>query len=218
LGIGQRGEQQTITVIQDQRDFVRSPGTFIRRLATDPRAAFVGFRNVLAIAILYELAILLWAIGADGVTLPPFLRIPEDQYYAYELAFLIPLFLLTWLLAAALAYVLAKAMGGTGSFDALLGGFGLAMAVSAYFTLIPDYVQGILWTTGWLPFDEYQERTSRGVLVLIVWAYMLAYTLAHVLFYAVTVRHSQGLSATKATFVAIVAFLGSFSVWITIAR
>ena len=205
-------------IFQDQLEFIRSPRGFISRLSTDNRAAFVGLRNVLIIAIMYEIAILLWALGADGVTLPAFLRIPEEWYYFYELIFLIPLFILTWLLASSIAYILSKVFGGSGSYDVLLGGFGLTMAVSAYFTLIPDYIQGILWTTGWIPFSEYQVLTGKGILLVIVWAYMLAYTLSHIALYAITVHNSQKISKSKATVVAFVSFLGSFAVWITFAR
>jgi hypothetical protein len=207
-----------MTNVRDQLDFVGSPSAFVQQLATDPRAVFVGFRNVLAVAVLYEIAILLWAIGADGVTLPPLLRIPEEQYYSYELVFLIPLFLITWLLASAIAYVMSKALRGRGSFDAILGGFGLTMAVSTYFTLIPDLIQGILWTTGWVPFTQYQELTGRGILLVIVWAYMLAYVLAHLFLYSITIRHTQGLSTIRAASVALVSFFGSFAVWITFVR
>lgn len=205
-------------IFQQQLGLLRAPAAHLQRLAEDPGAAFAGLRQVLAIAVLYELAILLWAFGADSVTLPAFLRIPEQQYYFIELIFLIPLFILTWLLAAGIAYLLSKALGGNGSFDALLGGFGLAMAVSAYFTLIPDYLQGILWTTGWVPFAEYQAITGSGMPLLVVWAYMLAYVLSHVILYALTVRHTQGLSRSRAAVVGLVAFLGSFAVWITYAR
>lgn len=207
-----------MTIIRDQFAFVRSPKRFARNLTTDPKAVQTGFRNVLAVAILYEGAILLWALGADGVTLPAFLRIPEEQYYFYELVFLIPLFFLTWLLAASIAYVASKALGGRGSFDPLLGGFGVAIAISAYFTLIPDYIQGVLWTSGWVPFREYQELTGSGILHVIVWAYMLAYTLCHLILYGITVSQTQNLSRTRSAVVALVSFLGSFAVWITFAR
>jgi len=207
-----------MTIIQDQLDFIRSPIPVVKRLVTDPHAAFIGLRNILTIAVLYEIAIMLWAFGADDVTLPVFLKIPQEQYYFYELIFLIPLFLFTWLLASGIAYLLTKILGGNGSFDAILGGFGLTMAVSAYFTLIPDYIQGVLWITGWVPFAEYQELTGRGILLIIVWAYMLAYVLAHVLLYSVTVQHTQGLSKLRSAAVALLSFLGSFSVWITFIR
>lgn len=205
-------------IAKEQRDFIMSPTAFARRLASNPSAAKVGFWNVFAIAVLYEIAIVLWAFGAADVTLPAFLKIPEQQYYLYELAFLIPLFIITWLLASAIAYVMSKALGGSGTFDALLGGFGLTMAVSAYFTLIPDYIQGILWTTALVPFQEYQEITGKGMLLVIVWTYMLAYTFSHLILYSVVVRHTQGLSKIRSAAVGIVSFIGSFTVWITYAR
>jgi len=205
-------------IFQDQLNFVRSPGAFMKRITTDPKALLIGFRNVLAIAILYEIAILLWALGSEGITLPAFLKIPEEQYYFYELIFLIPMFCVTWLLASGIAYVISKALGGSGSYDALLGGFGVSLAVSFYFSLIPDYIQGILWTTGWVPFHEYLEITNKGIPLVIVWTYLLAWLLAHLIFYTITIYHTQGLSRIHSALVAFVSFLGSFAVWITIVR
>ena len=207
-----------MTIIREQLRFIGSPGRFAKQLRTDPRALLIGFRNVLAIAVLYEIAVLLWALGSDGVTLPPFLRITEERYYFFELIFLIPMFFVTWLLASGIAYVMSRAMKGTGPFDAILGGFGVSMAVSFYFSLVPDYIQGILWTTGWVPFHEYLEVTSKGILLITVWAYMLAWLLAHLIFYAIVLHHTQGLSRGRSAFVAFVSFLGSFAVWITIVR
>jgi hypothetical protein len=207
-----------MTFLRDQVNFIRSPSSTLKRLAADSRALRVGFRNALAIAILYEGALLLWAWGADGVTLPAFLRIPDQQYYFYELIFLIPLFIVTWLLASAIAYVLAKALNGSGSYDALLGGFGLTMAVSAYFTLIPDYIQGFPWTTGLVPFQQYQEVTGRGILFIMVGLYILAYTLSHIVLYSMTVRHTQGLGKFKSSLIGLISFLGPFAIWIAFVR
>jgi hypothetical protein len=207
-----------MTIIRDQLSFIKSPSAFVSRLATDPRAVLIGLRNVLAIAILYEIAILLWALGSDGVTLPPFLRIPEEQYYFYELIFIIPMFFVTWLLASGIAYVMSMLLGGNGSFDAILGGFGVSMTISFYFSLIPDYIQGILWTTGWVPFHQYLEITSKGIPMAIVSSYLLAWFLSHLIFYAITTHYTQGLDRLRSALVAITSFLGSFAVWITIVR
>jgi len=207
-----------MTLFKDQVSFLNSPSSYLKRLAADPRAIAIGFRNAFTIAVLYEGAILLWAFGAEDVTLPAFLKIPEQQYYFYELAFLIPLFLITWLLASGIAYTLSRAFGGSGSYDGLLGGIGLTMAVSAYFTLIPDYIQGILWTTGWIPFYEYLDITGQGIYLIIVWGYMLMYTLSHIAFYSMTVHYTQNLGKLKSIFVGIVSFFVSFAVWITFVR
>lgn len=207
-----------VTILREQLNFIKSPSAFVSRLASDPRAVFVGFRNVLWMAILYWGVILLWAFGSDGVTLPAFLRIPEEQYYFYELIFIIPMFFVTWLLASGIAYVMAIALGGDGPIDAILGGFGVSMAISFYFSLIPDYIQGILWNTGLIPFHQYLEITGKGVPLMIVWAYLAAFLLAHLILYSITVNQTQGISRTRAALVGLVSFLGSFAVWITIVR
>ena len=65
---------------KDQLQFIRSPKAVIERLSNDPKAAFVGFRNVLGIAILHLIAFFLWHMGDATTTAPPFLRIPEQGY------------------------------------------------------------------------------------------------------------------------------------------
>jgi len=205
-------------IIHEQIRFVRSPRAVIHGLAHDKRAALIGFRHVLTLAVLWEGAVVLWALGGAVVTLPAFLKIPVDRYYLYQLIFMIPMFLATWILAAGIGYLLSKPFGGEGSFDTVLGGFGLTTAVSGYFALIPDYVQGVLWTTGWVPFAEYQEITSRGFPAAVVWAYLLAWLFAHLALYSATIYHGQRISLPKSVLVAVIAFSGSFAVWITIVR
>lgn len=187
-------------------------------MANDPRAAFVGFKHILLYAVLYEIVIALWAFGGATPTLPAFLKIPADQYYYYQLIFQIPMILIAWLLAGGIAYVLSKALGGNGSYDTILGGFGIAALVSAYFVLIPDFIQGVLWSTGWVPFAEYQEATSRGLPLVLVWSYMAAYEVCYLVLYTVTIRYSQNLNTLKSAIVATISFFVSAFIYITIAR
>lgn len=205
-------------LFRSQIQFVRSPSAFLDRLEGDPRAVSIGFRQVLLLAILWEIAILLWAFGGATVTMPAFLKIPEDQYYFYQLVFFIPMFFVAWLLASATAYVLSRSLGGTGSFDAILTGFGLAAPVSGYFALIPDLIQGLLWSTNLVSFADYQELTSHGFLASLVWAYMLAYVAAYLYFYTATIRHSQRLGAARAFIAALAAYAVSAGIFIVIAR
>lgn len=207
-----------MAILREQLELVRSPSVAITRLASDPNAAFVGLRHVLLLAALYELAILLWALGGATPTMPSFLKIPDDVYYYYQLIFMIPMIVIVWLLAGAIAYVLSKALGGNGSYDAILGGFGIATLFSTYFALIPDFVQGVLWTTGWVPFAEYQEATSRGPLAAVVWGYIFAYNVSYLILYAVTVRYSQNLGKIKSAFVAAISFFSSVGLFITLVR
>jgi len=207
-----------MSVLKEQIQLVCSPRTTITELASNPRAAFVGLKYIFILAVLYELAFVLWALGDATPTMPAFLKIPEDQYYYYELLFAIPVFLIVWLVAGGTAYVLSKVLGGSGSYDAILGGFGIAALISAYFSLIPDFIQGALWTTGWVPFDEYQEATSRGPLLVLVWGYITAYNVSHLVLYTVTIRYSQNLGTLKSAIVATISYFTSIGIFITFIR
>ena len=207
-----------MAIFREQLQLIRSPKTAITRLANDPRAAFVGFKHIFLYAVLYEFVTVLWAFGDARPTMPAFLKIPDDQYYYYQLTFEIPMILTAWLLAGSIAYMLSKALGGKGSYDTILGGFGIAAFVSAYFVLIPDFIQGVLWSTGWVPFSEYQEITSRGPLAVLVWGYILAYNVSYLILYTITIRYSQNLSKLKSAFVATISFYCPVAIFITITR
>jgi hypothetical protein len=207
-----------MTIIQEQLRFIRSPGTAIADLASDPGAAFTGFKHVLTLAVLWEFALLLWALGGATPTIPSFLKIPVEQYYFYQLIFFIPMFLVVWFLASSIAYLLSKRFGGSGSYDTILGGFGMAAFISGYFALIPDFIQGVLWTTGWIPFAEYQELTSRGFLAVVVSGYLAAYSIAHLVLYSATIHYSQNLSKPKSLLVAIIAYFASVFLFMVICR
>jgi len=207
-----------VTIFKEQLQLVRSPKTAITELASNPRAVFVGFKHIFILAVLYELVFVLWALGDATVTMPAFLKIPEDRYYFYELIFAIPVFFIVWIVAGGTAYLLSKAIGGNGSHDTMLGGFGIAALISAYFALIPDFIQGALWTTGWVPFAEYQEATSRGPLLVLVWGYIVAYNVSHLVLYTVTIRYSQNLGILKSAIVAIISYFTSIGIFITFIR
>lgn len=207
-----------MTIFKEQLQLVRSPKTAITELASNPRAVFVGFKHIFILAVLYELVFVLWALGDATVTMPAFLKIPEDRYYFYELIFAIPVFFIVWIVAGGTAYLLSKAIGGNGSHDTMLGGFGIAALISAYFALIPDFIQGALWTTGWVPFAEYQEATSRGPLLVLVWGYIVAYNVSHLVLYTVTIRYSQNLGILKSAIVAIISYFTSIGIFITFIR
>lgn len=76
-----------MVILKEQFQLVCSLRTAMTELASNPRAAFVGFKHIFILAVLYELAFALWALGDATVTMPALLKIPEDRYYYYELTF-----------------------------------------------------------------------------------------------------------------------------------
>lgn len=208
-----------MSFVHYQARFVRSPRETIVRLRTRPDSVLIGFKNVSLAACLYEVAILLWLFGEAEVTAPPFLRIPDAQYYSYEVIFFVPVFVGTWLLAAGIIYLLSKALGGTGDFDSLLGSLGVGVAVCAYFTMIPDLIQGVLFSTGWMPQDQYLALTGQGVWAVVVWAYLIGYLVSNVAAFTLSTYYTtQGLSKLKSALVGVVSFAGYFALFLTFIR
>lgn len=207
-----------MTFINEQLRFVRSLRIVIASLADNPRAAFVGFAHILFLVVLWEIAVLLWAPGGATVTMPAFLKIPVEQYYFYQLILLIPMFVVTRVLASGTAYVFSRAFGGNGFFDAILGGFGVTAPFAGYFALVPDYVQGILRTIGWLPLTDYRELTSNAFPTVLVWSYLLACNFVYLLLYSMTIHLSQNLSRTNSVLVGATACIVSSFFFVVIVR
>lgn len=207
-----------LALLRLQADYVRSPAETLRRIGEGRSAFVVGAKNVLFVAALYELAILLWYLGDARITLAAFLPIPEDRYYLYELAFLVPVFFGTWILATGIVYAVSRALGSTRGIDALFGGIGLSISVSAYFTLVPDLIQGVMFATGWLPQAKWLELSGQGVWPWVIGAYLVGYVVSNVALYTMATRSTQGLSTAKSLVAATLGFLGYFSVFITYVR
>ena len=103
---------------------MRSLDSALSRRLADPRRLGKGLRDLLLIGIAYTGAIGLLALGGVGPGMEPWLRIPAENYFAWEVAFTAPVIFLTALMAAAVMQLLARWFGGTGSFEdtvALLG-------------------------------------------------------------------------------------------------
>lgn len=69
-----------------------------------------------------------------------------------------------------------------------------------------------------MPFDEYQDATSRGPLLILVWGYILAYNVSHLVLYTATIRFSQNLGILKSVIVATISYFGSTGIFITFIR
>jgi hypothetical protein len=135
---------------------------------------------MVATAVGYAAAIAVLAWGGDRPgNWGPWLRIPSDSYFWWECVFIGPVIVGSGLLAAACMYLLAKAAGGTGSFDDTLALTGPAVAFATLFTLVPDLVIGVLLVTHVLDLDAWMYGiTHAGLTLFLVWAYMLLYIAA----------------------------------------
>lgn len=149
--------------------------TSILRGVRDPDARRFGYGAMVALAGGYTLAIALLARQGATPIPAPFLRIPDEIYYLWAIAFTGPALLAGWLLATAVMQLTARVAGGTGAFEDLAGAIGVVTAIASLATLIPDLVMGGLgiyggaWTTTWPGQVLINGWLTLYVVLFLVW-------------------------------------------------
>ncbi len=199
-------------------------GTMIRpiktfkALALEPRALSKGLRALLFIGVLYTLTVAGLALAGASIFAPPFLRLPADEYYVFEIFFAIPVFLMAWIAAGGLAYLLSRGRGeGRGSYEGLLAALALAVTVPSFVTWIPETILTIALLLG-ANQGEVMEYTARpGFWQIFVIAYQSAAGAWMLILAGAAVRAVRGVRRARAAVVGLAAtlvFLGLMLVFI----
>lgn len=134
--------------------FVR-PRVALSSLLGDPRRIGFGFLGLVILAGVYFVGIST-ALALNAAPVPRFLvvNIPQDQYYAYERFFILPVGLAGTILASGVIRLVAGGWNGRGRFEDLFALLGFSLIVIAVVMGLPDVVVGILVGTGILaPLD-----------------------------------------------------------------
>jgi hypothetical protein len=113
--------------------FVTAPGKAAEEVAADPHAAWVGLWLALAFLGTYSVTVLIYYLLGHVPVTQGFLTVPRERWYLVQAMTTIPVGMAGFLSQAALAYLLCKAAGGTGSFDA-------TFATQSYAMIIPCVV------------------------------------------------------------------------------
>lgn len=88
-----------------------------RRLIQDPHRLRHGAAACLLIGVLYTVSVLAGYLHGFGAVMKPWLPIPARDYYLWETIFTIPAFFVILATAGAVTQLVARALGGTGTFE-----------------------------------------------------------------------------------------------------
>jgi hypothetical protein len=168
----------------------------------------MGLRDLLLTGIGYSLAIVLLAIGGVGPGMASWLAIPTAEYFLWEPYFTLPVIFLMALLAAAVMQLLARWLGGTGSFEDTVALIGPATAWATLCTLIPDALIGLLLIVGVIdPVQWMADIVRPSTTLAIIWVYLLMYVAAFGVLYPQVAQLVHGLSPARARVAGWLAFL-----------
>jgi hypothetical protein len=169
-------------------------------LAADPRRVRLGARAVAVTCGCYQLVYLFLAHnGGRPTVFKPWLAIPAEAYYRYNAWMVVPSILLAWVAAAGFAQLAARALGGTGDFEATLCVLGFGLSVSSWWTGLHDVVTTFL---GWLRVIDqraYEDAMSgAGPAHALIWALMIGYLAWFLLTFAKGIGAAHGLRPVPA--------------------
>ncbi len=131
--------------------FIVTPAGAAEKIAADEHCLRTGFFFVLSFCVAYSLVALLYYRLNQFPAAPPQLAIPLEKWYLVQTFTTTPAGFAGLLSYSALAYMLSKAMGGRGSFDA-------TFASLSYTLLVPTLI------FMWIPEALYAPfRIARGI-------------------------------------------------------
>lgn len=114
--------------------FITNPSRAGEEIAGEGKALFLGFWIVFLFGFLYSITVLIYYLLGHGPVTQPFLPIPHEKWYLVQAITTIPVTLTGFLTIAGLFYIMSKAIGGKGTFDATAGCVGYGGVIPWFFT------------------------------------------------------------------------------------
>lgn len=181
---------------------------FLAQRAKHPRRLAKGLRDLLLLGVAYSAAILLLAFGKVAPGMASWLAIPTNEYFLWEPIFTTPVIFFGGLLAAAVMQLMARWMGGQGSFEDTVALVGPVTLIATLTTLIPDTLIGLGLIAGFIdPAHWMTEIVRPSPILAMIWCYLVLYLIAFLVLYPALVRQVHGLNGRKALLVGWAGFL-----------
>jgi hypothetical protein len=177
-------------------------------LMADSRRLRYGSIAITISAVLYTLVYVFLNLGGGAPSsFTPWLAIPKEVYYHYNLFFLAPSMFLAWILAAGVAQLLSKPFSGKGTFEDTLSVFGFAISIACLPALLHDLTDSFLGAIGVLDLRWYESALNSPTIwrTILLTLYSLYFIMFFVLFPKGT-GAAQRIARGPAIFVGVLAF------------
>lgn len=167
---------------------ITKPTTTFTYLAGDKKNMSFGFYAVLITAILYTLVYVFLILGG-GQPFMPWLNIPLEKYYRYNVFFCAPSMFLGWILAAGVVHTIGNRISTTGTFDQTLSLFGFGISIASWTTGIHDLVSSFLGGVHIIDQHNYEiALNSPTIWRTLLWIQMAAYLIWFVILFSKSVK------------------------------
>jgi Yip1 domain len=158
-------------------------------------------------ALLYTLVYIFLIIG-HGMPFHPWLRIPDDVYYRYNVFFCAPTMILGWILSAGVVHTICRTFCPEGNFEKLLGVFGFGIGVASWATGLHDIITSFLGAVKLINQHEYEiSLNSHTPWRVMLWFLMLFYATWFILLFSKGTKSVYKMSTGKSVIMGTTGFL-----------
>lgn len=165
-----------------------------------------GFFAILVPAIGYTLFyIMAWYAGGSPSTFKPWLSLPIEHYFKYDIFLTLPGYYLSWIGASATVYLISRLLGGPASFDHMLAVIGFGIGIATWSSMLHDLTDAFLSTIGVIDMREYEKLLNgptfwRGLLLTLYVLYFIWF----MTLFTLGIRVAQRFSFLKSAVIALI--------------
>jgi hypothetical protein len=191
------------------RAFLVRPRETAAALAADARGLRLGLAAFLVPVVGYIIVYVgLRHSGAYPSTFTPWLAIPAEDYYHWNLYLLPPSMFAGWLLASAVVQLACRPIGGAGRFEDTVAALGFACS-AAHWTLLPhDMIVGILGGLHVIDGRAHEYAMNQPTVARsLLWTFMTLYALAFPWFFGRAIAGVHRIVSARAMLLGVLGFV-----------
>lgn len=191
------------------RGFFLHPRATALRLLADERRVRLGFLALLVPLLGYVIVYAgLSQSGAYPSAFSPWLAIPAEHYYRYNVFLLPPGILAAWLLASSVVQLLGRPLGARGTFEDTASVLGFAISAASWALLPHDLTVAILGATHLIDGRAHEHAMNAPTLARhVLWFFAAVYLVAFPIYFTKALAAAHHLKTGAATLLGITGFL-----------
>jgi hypothetical protein len=189
-------------------------------LLVERRRVRYATRAVAITAVVYLLVYYFLAHnGGRPTVFRPWLAIPAEVYYRYNLYMVAPSILLAWIAATGFAHLAARALGGTGSYEDTLAVLGFGLSISSWWTGLHDVVTTFFGYVHIIDQRAYEDAMSTPTpFRTLLWVLMTGYLVSFVVTFTKGIGAAHRLAMVPATIGGTLGFIVYQGVFVVFNR
>ncbi len=146
------------------------PESAVSILLQSEKKLLYGFYALLVPALGYTLFYMMaYPAGGAPSSFKPWLNLPMQEYFKYDIFLTFPAYYLGWTASAATVYLVSRLMRGSASFDDTLMVIGFGAGVATWSSMLHDLTDAFLSIIGVIDMQEYERLLNEPTF----WRYLL---------------------------------------------